>query len=277
MLIRRPIHAATRITLALAAFAVLLGTYAWLSYRAHQANPRNTTMPNARQIGEGCRKILATDKEAQSLPDRLVSLRESWLWEDSRATFGRLLGGLCVGVLLSVAVGMAMGCFVAAESFFELPISFFAKIPPTAMLAVYFVLFGTETRLFVAMIALGIFPTLAQAIYQAAKNDVPDNTIYKAYTLGASEMEIVWNVILRQILPRIIEAVRLQVGPAMVFLIAAEYVVADLGFGYRLRIQSRLLNMNVVYVYLVILGLSGFFFDWLLTALRRKLAPWFGD
>ena len=40
----------------------------------------------------------------------------------------------------------------------------------------------------------------------------------------------------------------------MVFLIAAEYVVGDVGIGYRIRIQSRILNMNVVYIYLIILG-----------------------
>lgn len=277
MLIHRPIAAYKRIALGMLSFAVILGIYSWLSYRIHQVNPHNTTMPNARQIMAGVGKIVGSDKRAETLRDHLVKFRDSWLWEDSLATFGRLLTGLAMGVLMSVVVGMSMGCFTSAEAFFGPPLSFFAKIPPTAMLAVYFVLFGTEFRLFAAMIALGIFPTLAQSIYQAAKKDVTDYTIYKAYTLGASEMEVICNVIFQQILPRIIENVRLQVGPAMVFLIAAEYVVADVGFGYRLRIQSRLLNMNVVYVYLVFLGLSGFVFDWLLTWLRRKVAPWFGE
>ena len=118
------------------------------------------------------------------------------------------------------------------------------------MLAVYFVVFGMEAKLFVAMIALGIFPTLAQGIYQAAKKDVSDHAVFKAYTLGASQLEVIWNVVFQQVLPRIIENVRLQIGPAMVFLIAAEWLIADTGFGYRLRIQSRLLHMNVVYIYL---------------------------
>ena len=63
----------------------------------------------------------------------------------------------------------------------------------------------------------------------------------------------------------------------MVFLIAAEYMLADEGFGYRLRMQSRLVNMNIVYLYLALLGVAGFAFDWILTRLRRWLCPWFGD
>jgi len=86
-------------------------------------------------------------------------------------------------------------------------------------------------------------------------------------------VEVLW----RQILPRVIEAVRLQIGPAMVFLIAAEYVVGDVGIGYRIRIQSRILNMDVVYIYLLLLGVSGLAFDACLTFLRRKCCPWFGD
>ncbi len=213
-----------------------------------------------------------------------------------RASFNRLFLGTVAGAALAFVVGLAMGCWAPAEAFFSPPVSFLAKIPPTAMLAVYFVVFGIDQfrilnftdwgipysgipvePLFVAMIAFGIFPTLAQSIGQAARKDVTEHAIYKAYTLGATHLEVIWEVVYKQILPRIIESLRLQVGPAMVFLIAAEMVLADVGFGYRLRIQSRLLNMSVVYTYLMMLGTIGLIIDWALSFLRRKLCPWFGD
>ncbi len=122
-----------------------------------------------------------------------------------------------------------------------------------------------------------MLPSLAQAVHQAAKKDVPDELIYKAYTLGGSQAELIWNVVYKQILPRLLEAVRLQVGPAMVYLLAAEWNNTDIGFGFRLRVTGRLLQMNVVYVYLVYLGLAGLAIDFALTWLRRKLCPWFGE
>ncbi len=216
----------------------------------------------------------------------MSSIVEQWsqykdrcaLLEDFLATYGRLFVGLFCGIALSLVVGMAMGCFTPVEAFFLPPLSIFAKIPPTAMLAVYLVIFGIGMEMFVAMVALGIFPTLAQSIYQAAKKDVTDHAVYKAYTLGASQLEVIWNVVLQQILPRIIENIRLQVGPAMVFLIAAEWAMADVGFGYQLRLQSRQTNMNVVYIYLAILGISGFLLDGcIVTAAATLFAPWFGE
>lgn len=263
-MIRQPISDPTRFVLFGIAVAVLVGGYAWMSHQAHVENPKNKTLPNLSQFVEGWKRMANGDGGIDFLGD-------------VRASAWRLALGVGGGVLLAFVIGLAMGCFPAIEALLLPPISFFAKIPPTAMLAVYFVFFGvTGVQIFVALIAFGIFPTLAQAIAQAAQKDVDAHTISKSYTLGASSFEVVWEVVLRQILPRIIENARLSIGPAMVFLIAAEFALADVGFGYTLRMQSRLQNMNVVYTYLVILAVAGLAIDWLLIQLRRWLCPWFG-
>lgn len=202
---------------------------------------------------------------------------ERWLLEDARATFFRLIAGLLVGVALSMILGILMGSYTWIEAFFLPPLSFLAKIPPTAMLAVFFVLVGTDFKMYVTMIAFGTLPTLAQTVYQSAKKDVPEALIYKAYTLGAGHLELIWNVIYKQILPRIIDAIRLQIGPAMVLLVAAEWMVAGEGFGYRLRLFYQRTDMSVVYLYLILLGVAGLAADYFLTWLRRKICPWFGE
>lgn len=268
-MIRIPVSPGTKIGLGIASFVILAGIYTYLSHRQHVKNPRDTTIPSWSQLGEGIKKVVK--------PDDMEYHGRSWIWVDSKASFERLFSGLAIGILCSIVIGVAMGCFTPAEAFLLPPLSFLAKIPPTAMLAVFFVLVGTGEAMYVTMIAFGVLPTLAQAVYQAAKKDVPDELLYKAYTLGASHAELVWNVVYKQILPRILESVRLQIGPAMVYLIAAEWMNAELGFGYRLRFQSRLLQMNVVYVYLVYLGLIGLAIDWTLTYARRKICPWFGE
>jgi NitT/TauT family transport system permease protein len=202
---------------------------------------------------------------------------EYWLWRDTLATARRLIRGLTLGVLLSLALGVLMGAYAPIGAFFVPPLAFLAKIPPTAMLAVFFVLVGTTLKMYVAMIAFGTLPTLAQTVYQSARKDVPESLIFKAYTLGASHAELIWNVIYKQILPRLIDAVRLQVGPAMVLLVAAEWMVASEGFGYRLRLFYQRTDMTVVYVYLLLLGLAGLVIDYALVVFRRRRCPWFGD
>lgn len=269
-MIRRPIPTWLFITLGLAGVCIAGLIYSGLSARQTAINPNQSVMPGVSELWAGVGEIFK-ERGSEKRP------QPSWIVDDFRTTYWRLLLGLSTGVLLSVVIGVGMGAYTFVEAFFNPIITFFAKIPPTAMLAVYMVVFGMALQMYVAMIALGVFFTMAQAIYQAVTKDVASDHIDKAYTLGASELEVIIEVIWRQVLPRVIENLRLQIGPAMVFLIAAEWSFADEGFGYTLRQQSKLLNMNVVYIYLAILGCTGLLFDWLLLRLRRWLCPWFGE
>lgn len=269
-MIRDPISKRHNALLVALSISLLVGGYWFLSYRQHQANKDDTTLPTFAQILHGARQTMLPETDGSR-----------WLVEDFKATFGRLAMGLSVAVALSIVTGIGMGCFAPMEAFFLRPLSFLAKIPPTAAIPVFFVLprllglNGDSEIIYVGMVAFGIYPTLGQAIYQATLNDVPTNAIYKTRTLGASIPEVVWNHVFKQVLPRIIENTRLSIGPAMVYLLAAEYALAELGFGYRLRMQSRLLNMSVVYWYLILLGLIGWLLDWAATRIRRWLCPWF--
>lgn len=256
------------IVLSAGGIIVALSIYGFLSQRQTTKNPSQTVLPGLKGMAEGFSKITSPQGTEKNR-------KPSWLWEDTKATLFRLSLGMLLGIAMSIVVGILMGAYRWTEAPLAPLITFFAKIPPTAMLPVYMVIFGTETKLFVAMVALGIFFSMAQSIFQATRQDVTQEAIQKAYTLGASDMEIICEIIWPQIMPRILENIRLQTGPAMVFLIAAEALFADVGFGYRIRMESRLSHMNIVYWYLAFLGTSGLLLDWLLLKLRQRLSPWF--
>jgi len=296
-MIRQPISRKTELFLGLLSIGILLGSYSILSYRQHLLNPKDTTIPTHTQFIEGWKKIVSaptpkfeTPAEKKFYTDHKdeqwsiawskvtkfwPAVKQTWLVNDFYASGKRLFYGLLCGISLSFFFGLSMGVSRPMEALSKWPVLGLGAVPPTAMLAVYLVVFGTEIEMYTAMVALGITPALTVAIFNAVRTDVTDHAIYKAYTLGASTFEVIWEVVVKQILPRIIDFIRLAIGPAMVFLIAAEMNNADVGFGYRLRIQGRLTNMSVVYTYLVLLGLVGFMIDNALLRLRRWLCPWF--
>ncbi|MBN1880271.1 ABC transporter permease subunit [bacterium] len=263
-MLKQTISRRNGLLLGLLSVILLLALYSTLSWRQHRKNPEDTTIPGWSQLATGVIKSVEPNSRSG----------ERWILVDSRATAGRLFLGLFYGVAGAVLIGLLMGCFPVAEALLAPPMSLLAKVPPTAALAVFFVLVGTDTSMFVAMIAFGVLPTLAQSVYLAVR-DVRQEMLFKAYTLGASSGELIWNVIIPIIMPRLIDAIRLQIGPAMVFLIAAEMVVGDVGFGYRIRLQSRLLNMSVVYPYLAVLAAFGFMMDFILRHIQKKCFAWY--
>lgn len=278
-----PLGGRWRVALGVVGIAALAAGYEWLSYRQHLANPADTTIPNLTQLLDGLR--VSTTPKVDDLREAFGtgSARDGWfdrvgktpLYQDAVATYGRLFKGLAVGCLLSVVLGVLMGCYESLAALLSPPLSFLAKVPGTAVLAVFFVLVGTGEEMFTSMIAFGVLPTLTQAVYMSAKHDLHEEEINKAYTLGASNFEVIYCVVYKQILPKVLENVRLQIGPAMVYLIAAEMLVGQVGMGYQIRMQQRLLNMNVVYNYLLILGGSGLLMDRLMLGFRRWLCPWY--
>ena len=201
--------------------------------------------------------------------------KEGTLYAHFGVSLKRFVLGMLVGISLAFVTGIAMGCFTPVEALLLPPLSFLASIPPTAMMVVYMLIFKLEP--FVAVVGIGIFPVLAQAIYQAVKNDVPESSVSKAYTLGASNFEVIWEVVIPQIMPRIIDAIRLQIGPAMIFLIAVEWAIGSEGIGYRIRLDPKGGYYNLVYLALIVLGAFGMLLDWAMIGFRRWWCPWFGD
>jgi NitT/TauT family transport system permease protein len=266
MMICQPIRYRVKIALGLMSIVVFVGLYALLSAIQHHANPSDTTIPNFSQLVLGFHKIFSLDWNG-----------DRWIVSDLYATGYRLVVGMSIGITISIIIGLAMGCFEYVAAFLGWWMIAISKVPPTAMMAIYFVLFGTGEAMFAAIIGFGVAPLMVLSIYGAIKKDVPEDLIHHTYTLGASQSEVIYETVFRQILPRILQNIQLQVGPALVFLIAAEWVLSDVGFGYRLRLQSRLLNMNVVEIYLLILLLIGYGIDYGLIRLRRWLCPWFGE
>ena len=72
----------------------------------------------------------------------------------------------------------------------------------------------------------------------------------------------------------IIQAVRLSLGPAWVFLISAEAIAADIGLGYRIFLVRRYLSMDIILPYVAWIALLAVVMDLALTWASNRLFPW---
>ncbi|MBR9843516.1 MAG: ABC transporter permease subunit, partial [Rhodobacteraceae bacterium] len=148
-----------------------------------------------------------------------------------------------------------------------------SMIPPLAILPILFIVFGLGEASKIVLIFIGITPVLIRDMSQRTL-ELPREMTVKAETLGASTMTIALRVALPQVLPRLIQSVRLSLGPAWLFLIAAEAIASDLGLGYRIFLVRRYLAMDVILTYVLWITLLAFLIDWALKALSRKAFPW---
>ena len=81
-------------------------------------------------------------------------------------------------------------------------------------------------------------------------------------------------VVLPQLLPRLLSGMRLSLGPAWLFLIAAEAIASTEGLGYRIFLVRRFLAMDVILPYVAWITLLAFLMDRSLAWASRRLFPW---
>jgi NitT/TauT family transport system permease protein len=107
-----------------------------------------------------------------------------------------------------------------------------------------------------------------------AARRIPAELLIKAQSLGASTWQVAIRVVLPQIMPRLLEAVRLSLGPAFLFLIAAEAIAAENGLGYRIFLVRRYLAMDTILPYVAWITLLAFLMDYVLGKISRLAFPW---
>jgi NitT/TauT family transport system permease protein len=73
----------------------------------------------------------------------------------------------------------------------------------------------------------------------------------------------------------VLEAARLALGSAWLFLIAAEAIAAESGLGYRVFLVRRYLAMDVIIPYVLWITFLGFVIDFSLRRLTAWLFPWY--
>lgn len=261
------IHPGTagKVLLGILPFALTIVIYLLASDARLEINPNDKLMPAFSKIGD------AIDRMAFE-PSKRTG--EYLLWADTLASLQRLLLGVLVAALVGLVVGLLNGSIPLVRANLSPFVTALSLIPPMAILPILFIIFGLGELSKVMLIVIGITPFLIRDL-QARALELPAEQLIKAQTLGASSWQVMLRVIIPQILPRLIEAVRLSLGPAWLFLIAAEAIAAEQGLGYRIFLVRRYLSMDVILPYVIWITFLAFFTDWILRQISQRAFPWF--
>ncbi len=263
-LINRKPGVALATALALLPFVAVLVIYGVGSAARLAENPSDRLLPAFSTLAETAQRLFTE-------PDRRSG--RILLWYDTAVSLQRLALGVGIAAIAGLGVGLVIGLFPHIRAAFAGFVAVVSMIPPLAILPILFIVFGLGEVSKVALIVIGITPFLIRDMAQRVQ-EIPREQIVKAETLGATSAVIALRVALPQVLPRLIQAVRLSLGAAWLFLIAGEAIASDLGLGYRIFLVRRYLAMDVILVYVVWITLLAFLLDWGLRVLSRRLFPW---
>lgn len=251
--------------LALLPFVLVVLVYLGGSAARLADNPNDKLLPAPATLAETMQRM-AFEPNART--------GEYLLWVDTAASLRRLALGIGLSALLGLGFGVLTGILPYARAHLAPFIAVLSMIPPMAILPILFIVFGLGEVSKVVLIVIGVAPFLMRDIQQRVL-ELPREQLIKAQTLGGSTWQVVLRVVVPQVLPRLLMGLRLSLGAAWLFLIAAEAIASTEGLGYRIFLVRRYLAMDVILPYVAWITLLAFLMDWGLRRLSRAAFPWY--
>ncbi len=252
------------VLLAALPFVVVALAYTIGSDMRLAVNPQDRLLPAPATLFDTAFRLFT---EAERRSGRIL------LWYDTGASLFRLLSGVAIAAALSLVVGVLIGLLPYMRRCLSDFVAVLSMVPPLALLPILFIMFGLGELSKIVLIVIGTAPVMTRDMAQRVA-EIPREQIIKAQTLGASSLVIALRVVLPQILPRLITNVRLSLGTAWLFLIAAEAVASETGLGYRIFLVRRFLAMDIILTYVIWITLLAFVLDWALRMLSRRAFRW---
>lgn len=187
----------------------------------------------------------------------------------------RVLVALALGILIGVPLGLFMGVSKFFKSFFDPLIELYRPVPPLAWAPLILTIFGIQDdgKIFLLfMVAFAIMVISART----GASGVNLSKIRASHSLGATDRQIMRNVILPNALPEILTGIRIAVGVCWGTLVAAEMLAGTTGIGFIENIARTVSDYELIWVTILIMGVLGLIFDLIMRWVIKKTIPWRG-
>ncbi len=191
-------------------------------------------------------------------------------------TLAVLVPGFVLACVLGVALGVLMGRSNMAYQLLDPFVTILYNTPRVALIPILLLWLGVGTTLKIVIVMLAaIFPVSVNTM--AGVRDVSSQLTEPARSMGASERQLLWKVILPATLPFITTGLKLGLGRALTTVIVAEFFVSVSGLGGILHATSSSYQMAKMLVPALILAGMGIAIDGLLTWLEKLVLRRYGS
>ena len=215
--------------------------------------------------------FLPSPLDVMSAFQRLWS--KGFLVQDSLSSFTRVSTGFILSAVVAVPVGILMGTFASIRALCEPIIGIVRYMPAPAFIPLLIIYLGIDEAPKIALIFIGTVFFNILMIMDSVKF-VPQDLIETTYTLGGKRWQVLLQVIMPYVVPRIIDTFRVNMAASWNLVVVAELLAANEGLGKRILLAQKFLRTEEIFACLIVLGLIGFALDLFFRLLLRLTCKW---
>ncbi|MDO3655682.1 taurine ABC transporter permease TauC [Acinetobacter genomosp. 15BJ] len=198
------------------------------------------------------------------------------LWQHLASSISRVLLALVAAIAIGVPLGLWMGLNKWVRAVLDPLVELLRPIPPLAYLPLLVIWFGIGETTKVLLIFFSILaPVIISSTHGVLSHQL--NRERAALSLGASQSQVFWHVILPTALPHILTGIRIGLGVGWSTLVASELVAADRGIGFMVQSAAQFLITDTVVLGIIVIAIVAVSFELFLRWLQKQLSPWYGQ
>ena len=188
-------------------------------------------------------------------------------------TLLRVAAGFVIGAMSGIVLGLLAGINKRVDQFITPIISLIYPIPSIGWIPVLMIWFGISNSVpIIAIFICSFFPIFLNTV--RGVEDINQNIIYAARTMGATGIYLVRKIILPLALPNVFTGLKLESGMALRTGVVAEMLAIPSGLGYLLMKGESLIDTQLIFVVLIAMGIISLFIDYTVRRIERKLLVW---
>jgi ABC-type nitrate/sulfonate/bicarbonate transport system permease component len=189
------------------------------------------------------------------------------------ATLRRVAAGFTVAAILGITLGVLAGHWRWLRNVLEPVVEVFRPIPPLALLPLFIVWVGIGEVSKIAFITYAtFFPMFLTTIHGVLHVDAI--LLRAAASLGASQRQQFFRVILPAAFPEILTGLRLGGALSFFVIVISEFIGAEHGLGYLINDGRNFFLVPQMLGAAVVLGILGYTCNGLLRLIEGRLLRW---
>lgn len=179
-----------------------------------------------------------------------------------------LIGG-SVGLLIGFAVGLSKRAYAYIYPTFDVV----SQFPVVGWIPLLTIFLGIDEPLKIAAISLAVVVPVTVNTYKGIRN-IPQSLVEVGRVYQFNVWQKFVRIVLPAALPNIFSGVRQGVMQAWLSLVFVELLASSEGIGYLMVWGRQLLQMDIVFIGIIVIGAVGLVLDYVLRFAESRLQTW---
>lgn len=195
------------------------------------------------------------------------------LWSNLKVSLSRIAYGFSAGISLALILGLSMGLSKTVEAYVWPTFKVINLVPVVGWIPLLILLVGIDEALKIILIAKSALVPMTINVFKGVRN-IPQSLteVADVYQLGT------WSKFKNLVLPgafiSFIGGLRLSLASAWGALVAVELLASSEGIGYLMVYGRQIFQLDVVLATVIVIGLVGFIFDFVISFIQRRFSAW---